>query len=148
MGLSQYNGITVLIDGRIKASAVVDEYVGLLCRELNIHRLKNKLIHIRFVTRLEGMYGCGWGCKKEGVAEIKIARWVEKEKIAYEDMMVTLAHEMVHIKQYFRGELDGSNHRWVWKGRKADGWQYENQPWEREATRLELPLYKKCFPYN
>jgi hypothetical protein len=138
--------ITILINGRIKDSVKVEQYMFSLMKELKIHRFKNKLIQLNVVTRLENMYGNGWGCAKNGVAEINIARWIGKERVTYDLMLQTIAHEMVHVKQYFRKELDGSNVKWKWKGRNADGYRYENQPWEREANRLELPLYQKCWP--
>ena len=69
-----------------------------------------------------------------------------KPSLSIKDIGLTLAHEMVHVKQYFRKELDGSNCRFKWKGRNADGYKYENQPWEREAFRRESDLYQKCWP--
>ena len=64
-------------------------------------------------------------------------------------ILQTLAHEMVHARQFLRGQLDaeGSN-GWVWKGRNAGGFEYENQPWEKEAYRLEKTLFVKCFPFE
>ena len=61
--------------------------------------------------------------------------------ISFDDQMQTLAHEMVHAKQFLRNELDGSN----WKKRNYDHREYNDQPWEKEATRLEEKLYSKCF---
>ena len=61
--------------------------------------------------------------------------------ISFEDQMQTLAHEMVHAKQFLRKELDGN----LWKKRNYDNVEYDDQPWEKEANRLEERLYKKCF---
>jgi hypothetical protein len=58
-------------------------------------------------------------------------------------MMQTLAHEMVHAKQYIRGELNGYNQSW--KGRKPRNYKYENAPWEKEAYGREEELYQKCW---
>ena len=55
--------------------------------------------------------------------------------------MQTLAHEMVHAKQFLRKELDGN----LWKKRNYDNVKYDDQPWEKEANRLEERLYKRCF---
>lgn len=52
----------------------------------------------------------------------------------------TLAHEMVHIKQYVTGQLDcsESGKRWKWHGRYHKGTEpYELSPWEREAYATE-----------
>ena len=88
---------------------------------------------------LDGLWGfCDWE-PIDKLAEVHIA-------MKGPAWGITLAHEMVHVKQYFRKELDGSNCRFKWKGRNADGYKYENQPWEREAFRREADLYQKCWP--
>lgn len=140
----------VLIDGQIKgkASGLIDVYVYNLCKALGIGRMRSKLIQINFTTDQEGQLGNAWGCSKEGYAEINIARKCEGKKIKYAEMMQTLAHEMVHVKQYFRKELDGTGCKFKWKGRNADGYQYENQPWEREAFKREESLYNECWPHE
>ena len=56
----------------------------------------------------------------------------------------TIAHEMVHVKQYARGELyQGSRiakHRWQgkWLDKNPDYW---DQPWEIEAHGRECGLF-------
>jgi len=139
---------TVLIDGQIKgkASGIIDVYVFNLCKSLGISRMRSKLIQIYFVSDQEGQLGNAWGCSKEGYAEINIARKSQGTKVSYKEMMQTLAHEMVHVKQYFRNELDGTGMKFKWKGRNANGYQYENQPWEREAFKREEVLYNECWP--
>lgn len=138
----------VLIDGQIKgkASGIIDVYVHNLCKSLGISRMRSKLIQVYFTTDQEGQLGNAWGCSKEGYAEINIARKCEGKKVEYSEMMQTLAHEMVHVKQYFRNELDGTGMNFKWKGRNANGYKYENQPWEREAFKREEGLYKECWP--
>lgn len=61
--------------------------------------------------------------------------------IPFEDQMQTLAHEMVHAKQFLRKELDGN----LWKKRNYDNVKYDDQPWEKEANKMEKQLYKRCF---
>lgn len=138
----------VIMNGQVKGknTGILDAYMSNLCKSLGINRMSSKLIEINFVTDLEGQLGNAWGCNKEGFAEINIARKCEGKKVEYSEMMQTLAHEMVHVKQYFRKELDGTGCKFKWKGRNADGYQYENQPWEREAFKLEKGLYKECWP--
>jgi hypothetical protein len=72
-----------------------------------------------------------------------------------EDIVKTLAHEMVHVKQYAKNEL--SNHMRVTKGKVSCGhkWQgdwwtpgkkedaYFDSPWEIEAYGREVGLYHK-----
>ena len=71
------------------------------------------------------------------------------------DLISALCHEMVHVKQYVRKEL-----RDVYAGRKKPrqigtmwkksprNWvkvNYEEQPWEKEAYRLEKALAIECL---
>lgn len=59
-------------------------------------------------------------------------------------LLETIAHEMVHVKQYARGELyEGSRvnkHRWQgkWIDKDPDYW---DQPWEIEAHGREAGLF-------
>jgi hypothetical protein len=65
------------------------------------------------------------------------------------EQMQTLAHELVHVKQYFRKELTYANTgEFCWKKRNAGGYKYENQPWEKEAFRMEKELFLECFPFH
>jgi len=56
-----------------------------------------------------------------------------------------LAHEMIHVKQYVKGNLRMlGNHRVIWKGKK---YTYQNRehrknPWELEAYRYDQYLAK------
>ena len=57
--------------------------------------------------------------------------------------MTWLAHEIVHLKQFVRGELFdyavGQKVQWKSKTYRTS-LAYNKQPWEREAYRLEEPL--------
>lgn len=58
-----------------------------------------------------------------------------------EDKLKTLAHEMVHVKQYSLGYLNESMTRW--RGKKvSQNITYENKPWEIEAELYGLNLYE------
>tara|TARA_B110000503_G_scaffold85316_1_gene129716 strand:+ start:805 stop:993 length:189 start_codon:yes stop_codon:yes gene_type:complete len=52
--------------------------------------------------------------------------------------MSTLAHELVHVKQFARGEL--SDNLQYWKGKDCSDTDYWKQPWEKEARRLQKKL--------
>ena len=63
-------------------------------------------------------------------------------KYGFDQILTWLAHEMVHLKQFVRGELcDYESGRVQWKNRMYGNVHYEDQPWEREAYRLETKLY-------
>lgn len=134
----------IRIKGQIKDKKKVYEYAHALCKELGINRMYSKCIFINFKTTLDNdSQGLCWGDPKEGYVDMSIARKSDGEKLSYESMMQTLAHEMVHAKQYLRGELNGYNHSW--KGKKPRNYKYENAPWEREAYKREEELYKRCY---
>lgn len=58
-----------------------------------------------------------------------------------ENKLKTLAHEMVHVKQYSLGYLNESMTRWRGKKVSVD-LSYENKPWEIEAELFGLNLYE------
>lgn len=63
-----------------------------------------------------------------------------------ERLITTLAHEMVHVKQYAKGQIThGKNPKskyWMGRPVKAD---YFNTPWEIEAYSKERILANKIF---
>lgn len=60
------------------------------------------------------------------------------------DIISTVCHEMVHIKQYIKGELDACGSRW--KSRKVpDKTAYADLPWEKQAFKMEEQLAMECF---
>jgi hypothetical protein len=78
-----------------------------------------------------------------------------------EDVVQILAHEMVHVKQHAKNQLQGGvmvaargglqmTSKWmgkIWKpGRKED--PYFDAPWEVEAYGREVGLYQKWVKYN
>jgi hypothetical protein len=65
-------------------------------------------------------------------------------------MLETVSHEMVHVKQYARGELKDlarSAHCCKWKGKKVNfnSTHYYDQPWEIEAHGRERGLFIRWF---
>jgi hypothetical protein len=61
-------------------------------------------------------------------------------------LLETLAHEMVHVKQWFRGELaEPKPGVFKWHGEPVDVDQinYTNLPWEREAEELQSIIFDK-----
>ena len=65
-------------------------------------------------------------------------------KHPFDQILIWLAHEMVHLKQFVRGELcDYETGRVQWKTRSFGRVHYNDQPWEKEAYRLEEKLYKE-----
>jgi len=59
--------------------------------------------------------------------------------LTLKDFVTTLCHEMVHVKQYYRKEMDGISMRWK-KKKIADKTGYYDLPWEKEAYRMQDKL--------
>ena len=138
--------ISIVFNGRIKNKKAVIEFMDRVAVELNIHRLRTKSIEVTMKTRIaKGKhYGDCWGDTTE--VEIDIARHMDDGPVAYTDILKTIAHEMVHGKQYLRGELNGWHDKWQGKStKKYDNTPYKDLPWEIEALALEEVLYKKCW---
>lgn len=74
------------------------------------------------------------------------------KKLKKRAMMLTLAHEMVHIKQYARKELQDYTHRdkvkWLGKIFCLKKTKYHKRPWEKEAYFKDKPLYEKFKQRN
>lgn len=139
--------IYIDIKGRVKNKSLVRFYIENLINELGMGKLRKPVIVVKFKTNASGAYGVCDGEKGE-YACIDIARVcpVTNRKLGFLEMMQTLAHEMVHARQFIRGELNNTG-GWAWKGRNANGYDYDNQPWEKEAFALEKELFMKCFPH-
>ena len=64
-----------------------------------------------------------------------------------DDFITCVLHELVHVKQQFKGELKEINGiEKMWKGEVHIGVDYYNLPWEKEAYKLQevlLDEYKK-----
>jgi|TARA_B110000971_G_C20022350_1_gene506986 hypothetical protein len=59
-----------------------------------------------------------------------------------DEQLLTLCHELVHAKQFLKGQLSESGK--IWKGVDMSMMTHiKQQPWEQEAFQLELELYKK-----
>lgn len=93
----------------------------------------------------EGLEGtCCWDDDNLRAREfiIKVDRALTKRK-----MLLTLAHEAVHMKQYAKGELKyylrGAPCRWKGVAIDERSTLYDDLPWEKEAWELEHILYKE-----
>ena len=77
----------------------------------------------------------------EGLCESLDKRNFYIDCCLYGNWLSTLAHEMVHVKQFAKGELSGNLSRW--KTRDHSNTEYWDQPWEKEARRLQSKLVAK-----
>lgn len=115
-------------------------------------RLRDKItLFISFEDKSFGFSGlCSWIDEPYRPKEFTIQ--VVRQGI--HETLSTLAHEMVHVKQYAKGELRDlitKSDMVVWRGARKTVTNYEetyaSQPWEVEAFALETKL-KNAFIYQ
>lgn len=119
------------------------------CTQFFINELKlNSSRYTLIVTSQVGLLrtmGFNGGISQTGPKEITI---VLDSRLPLEQLAVTLAHEMVHAKQFAKGRLQtymqGDTLINVWQGKVID-LPYYNRPWEREAWRQERDLACRLF---
>ena len=77
---------------------------------------------------------------------------IVNKKLNKKTTLISLAHEMVHVKQYARGELKDylRNNNVKWKNRVfcLDKVEYWSSPWEKEAYKNDKLLYEKFKQRN
>jgi hypothetical protein len=107
-------------------------------------------IHIHFDYKLQGQGLCGlceWMDQNHRPKEFRLTI---KANMTKRKTLITLAHEMVHVKQYACGTMKelltnaGLSKRMVrWQDKYVDTHKinYWDQPWEIEAHGRELGLY-------
>ncbi len=114
------------VTGRVKHHNLVEDYVLNLVRYLKIDRRRKWSLEIEFKTRIDD--NCLGLCYDDTEKDIvvEIARRVDNRRVNFYEQMQTLAHEMVHVRQFIDNEY----------------------PSELEAKNLEYELYARCFPWS
>jgi len=110
-------------------------------KQLKINRLKGviniQLHHKMFID----------GNGTEGECEPLSNRIFNVSVALYSNWLSTLAHELVHVKQFARGELDDELTRWK-SNKYCENIDYWDQPWEKEARRLQVKLMGEFEKFN
>jgi hypothetical protein len=119
-------------------------------------KMKNLDITVEFKKNLyndDGVYG---SAVSTGFSKNPREFTIEVDSaLKMRTMLQTICHEMVHVKQYARNELDlGMDFElakdgWgleakkysIWKGEKVGNLDYWDQPWEIEAHGRECGLF-------
>ena len=129
-------GVSVAIVDEIEAAA---QFYGELLMGKNL--IKN--LHLRLVfTKTQGN-GTTW---EDDIARPREFAITIEKGMSKRETLITLAHEMVHVKQYATGELRdymSSSKLQRWRDEKRDWSQVEywDLPWEIEAYGRERGLY-------
>lgn len=111
-------------------SATVHLAVRDFARQLDISRLKTNI-----VVRIHNSVHIG-EIGTEGLCEPIDNRNFILDVALFGNWLSTLAHEMVHVKQFAKGEMDMGLTRWKSNNYCGDI-DYWDQPWEKEARKLQ-----------
>lgn len=111
--------------------------------------LDTLIIHVEF-ENLGTAYKAGCAYMDNNIRPRMFHINVNKDMSKW-SIIKALAHEMVHVKQYARGELQDyitpkKNDKVKWKGKtfsNSEEWEdYWMSPWEIEAYGMEVGLYE------
>jgi hypothetical protein len=108
------------------------------------HLLGRMYKHIDLEVEFISMRGL-WG--RCGIIAVHNSKYRDfgielNSRLCKKNQLLTLAHEMVHIKQFARDEFDDlGNDKFWWKNKIVSNIEYAKQPWEKEAFSKEKELY-------
>lgn len=128
--------------GSIKSKRKLAEDVAYFCVQEMMPRMEtlDVSIHLDFLPEADGY--CLAVTEREFNIEID-------KRLSEDDFISAVCHEMVHVKQFARGETKDVNlFTKRWKGEEylsaySTVDEYMNLPWEKEAYELQEVLLKK-----
>ncbi len=120
---------------------IVQMFVNNALEYMNIHDLEHTDLNIRFVRQLDNGYSHGHATGDIGEVDITIAT-----NFPFLMQLRTLAHELIHARQFFSGQL--SSDLTAWKDVDYSKADYEDQPWEIEAHKYEDQSFMASFPWS
>lgn len=125
--------------GQVKKRKQVHEFCHSVLSELMPSLRRDVDITVQFVKSCEDQEA-GFCVGDRGQVEITIAKSSQDELYEFSEQLVTLCHELVHAKQFLKGELENNK---VWKGVDLSFLPLSQHPWEIEAFEKEQILYEK-----
>lgn len=85
--------------------------------------------------------------------QIEIARNDDQGKLPTRQLMINIAHELIHAEQMYTGRMNhvgvtlteaGFGYSVLWDGQEGFHLPYMEQPWEIDAYAREESVYKAC----
>ena len=117
---------------------IVYKVIEWTIKRLKLVRMSSLYIYV-VLKKLRGVDGY---CSMEDDTRRMFTIEIHKN-LKLRQLIMTLIHEMVHVKQFARNEMDDFrvNGRYRWKsGSVPRNVTYYNMPWEKEALRLQEKL--------
>ena len=122
--------------------ALAEKTVAWSIEKLGLKRMTSLNVNVKLKKMPEGEFGlCEVG---DNIRNFNID---VNKNVSIKDLVSTIIHEMVHVKQFARKEMSVYGMRWKSKNipEKTD---YMDLPWEKEAYRLEAKLVKEIWEEN
>lgn len=130
-------------------------YVERVYNYLGLDEFEDCLIDLDFVKECSG--GAGGYCNGDDEEiQVELARQDAAGRIPMKDLMINIAHELVHAQQMASGRLVNKGFvfrddnpgvmttKQIFDGQEYVGVNYKDQPWEIEAYNLEEVIYNEC----
>ena len=137
--------IITVSGGREKQRSLVESIVSHMADRILGSRLSNAVYcHFQIISNLDADGWCEW--MDDNLRPREFSVQIRREQ-SYSQFILTVVHEMVHIRQMARSELYEifrPKQMQVWKGKRLKrSIPYSKQPWEREAYRLQEPYARE-----
>ena len=131
--------------GRVKQRELVLSIDSIMAPIILGSRLARAVdIDYQIISNLDADAWCEW--MDDNIRPREFCIQIRKEQ-SYSQMILTVVHEMVHVRQMARSELYEifrPRQMQVWKGKRLKREiPYSKQPWEREAYRLQFPYARE-----
>ena len=122
-------------------SKKLQQYVDNISYNLNL-KSYNTLIDIKLQKKCDFDFN-GWCVGDTDLIEIEISRSQRNIKLSQKEIMISLAHEMVHAQQIASGRMVDKHNRIQFDGEYyfKNSIAYKDMPWEIEAYALEEIVY-------
>ena len=130
-----------------RESEVTDYAYNCLMHFFRKEPTRDITFELEMVPKMKGALGYCYGDKNHVIVELSRREKVDDgtwELVPFNEMMQNLAHEIVHAKQFLKGELNERDNSFTYRGVKKvyDTESYRECPWEHQAFMFESFLYK------
>ena len=143
----------MIIEGTVDKKLI--SYVERVYNYLGLDEFEDCLFDLHFVKECAG--GAGGYCNGDDEhVEVELARQDGEGRIPKKDLLINIAHELVHAQQMASGRLVNKGFvfrddnlgvlttKQIFDGQEYVGVNYKDQPWEIEAYKLEEVIYEVC----